>query len=204
MSQNFVRLPASLITGLTQFLAFCMQHHALASAELMHDPASRAQHDNAFASARAGVEQIRDALANPPPDPVAGPEVGDLFRFSGVPSSGFWPSLSRACAAVTPADLGKAYIVERATRVEPPVYVTFDGEGDFPAFSVFATLDEAQAALARRAPPEPDADAAPVAPAPAPGGADAEPPPAAASAPLYPTRDEAVGTFDAPSASAAG
>ena len=187
MSQNFVRLPATLITGLTQFLAFCMQHHALASAELMHDPASRAQHDNAFANARAGLEQIRDALANPPPEPVAGPDVGDLFRFSGVPSSGFWPSLSRASAAVTPADLDKVYIVERGTRVEPPVYVILDGEGDHPAFSVFATLGEAQAALSRRAPPEAKSDAAPVAPAPAPGGAGPE------SAPLYPTRDEAAG-----------
>lgn len=186
MSQNFVRLPATLITGLTQYLAFSMQHHALASAELQHDPASRAQHDNAFANARAGLEQIRDALANPPPEPVAGPDVGDLFRFSGSSSSGFWPSLSRASAAADMPAWNKAHIVERATRVEPPVYVIFNDDGDHPAFSGFATLEEAQAALSRRAPPEAESDAAPVAPAPAPGGGGTE------SAPLYPTRDEAA------------
>ncbi|WP_395831159.1 hypothetical protein [Elstera sp.] len=173
MSQNFVRLPAQLITGLTQFLAFSMQHHALASAEMMGDPAARAQHDSAFSAARGGLEQIRDALANPPQEPVAGPDVGDLFRFNGARSSGFWPSLASAYPSeISGIDATKVYVVERATRLEPPVYVLCSPKSPL-EFQVFATLEEAAAALARRAPPEAEADAAPVESAPAPGGADA-------------------------------
>lgn len=87
MSQDFIHLPAELIGQITQVLAVSINHHAMLSVDLADNPEARKPHDQLARGCKALLEQIRDALATPAPEPVIGLYEGDLFAqgLSGHP-----------------------------------------------------------------------------------------------------------------------
>lgn len=84
MSQDFIHLPAELVGQITQVLAVTTQHHAMLSVDFADNPAARQPHDQLSRGCKALLEQIRDALATPAPEPVIGLDEGDLFSDSRI------------------------------------------------------------------------------------------------------------------------